>query len=257
MISGENLKELALRFEIDEFTTLREYLQVLLLRYLYGSKESEKLYFKGGTSIHFFLDSFRFSEDLDFTSLLDGRKLEKVIYTAEKKMGLEAPGAKIEQVEEKENSLNYRLKYEDRRFKFPLTIRLEFSLRELPLTRAVSLLETPFPVVPYPLVIHLSFEEVLAEKVRALLVRGRGRDLFDLWFLLSKKVRIRRDMVEKKMAWYGRPVVLQELISVVQGFDEKELRQDLGKFLPRRYRTSVIKDLKPLILEKLRDEKWE
>lgn len=44
-----------------------------------------------------------------------------------------------------------------------------------------------YPISPYPLVVHLSKEELLAEKIRALFVRGKPRDLFDLWFLLTKK----------------------------------------------------------------------
>ena len=41
-----------------------------------------------------------------------------------------------------------------------------------------------FPVGPYPQVAHLKIKELLAEKVRAILTRTRGRDIFDLYFLL-------------------------------------------------------------------------
>lgn len=36
-----------------------------------------------------------------------------------------------------------------------------------------------------PLVTVLTLEHLMAEKVRALLVRGKPRDLYDVWLLLS------------------------------------------------------------------------
>ena len=45
---------------------LREYLQLKTLQYMYGTVYGASLVFMGGTAIHLFTGSPRFSEDLDF-----------------------------------------------------------------------------------------------------------------------------------------------------------------------------------------------
>lgn len=65
MISRDQINELSKRWAIDEYTVIKEYLQVVFLSILYSSNESQKIYFKGGTAIRLLLKSGRFSEDLD------------------------------------------------------------------------------------------------------------------------------------------------------------------------------------------------
>lgn len=192
MISKGQIRELSQKFAIDEFSVIREYLQVLFLSALYDQKESSKIYFKGGTALRLLLNSFRFSEDLDFT-----------------------------------------------------------SLREKPLTEKDAVLETLFPVSPYPVVKCLSWEEVLAEKIRALMHRAKGRDLFDIWYLLSKGTEIDWEMADKKMAFYKKKVSREDVLSKISSFDRKMLKLDLGKFLPLNQRT-IAAHIKEMLMEKLK-----
>jgi len=67
MITKAQLSDLSRKYKINEATILREYVQFYLLSRLYTHKESQKIFFKGGTAIHFIYKSPRFSEDLDFT----------------------------------------------------------------------------------------------------------------------------------------------------------------------------------------------
>ena len=250
MISEQEISNLANKYKIDRFTILREYLQIVFLRELYYYPESQNIYFKGGTSIHLFLGSFRFSEDLDFTSTIQIRHLLGLLTKIEKNMQLDIAGIKLNKVNQKNNSLTARLNYYVKEINFPITIKLEFSLREKPLTKKITILETDYPVVPYPLVVHLFWEEILAEKIRALLTRAKGRDLFDLWFLLSKNVKIDEGMVNKKMKFYNKKFSYDKLIKKIERFDEKEISVDLNRFLPTTHR-QFVKDLKNLTLEKL------
>jgi len=198
MLSKETAQKLSQYLKIDLFTIYREYLQLLFLKYFYRQKGSEKVYFKGGTALHFLFDSFRFSEDLDFTSLLDSRKLSQLIGEVLNDLNYEAPGTTFKKEKNLILTFSGRLFQKIADFKIPLTCRLKFSLREKPLKPRVSILETIFPIGPYPLISHLGLEEIMAEKVRAILTRVRGRDLFDLWFLLSKKVLLDWRLVNKK-----------------------------------------------------------
>jgi len=250
MITDYEIEELSAKFKIDGFTIIREYLQLLFLRYLYSLKDAERLYFKGGTAIHFFYGSFRFSEDLDFTSALPPKKLPGLLAQTMKLLQSEVEGLELKDIQKKKNSLTGSIKYSKGKA-HPLNIRLDFSFREKPITKIVAPIETPFPIAAYPLVIHLSAEEILAEKIRAVLSRGKGRDVFDIWFLLSKGISVKRNYIEKKMRWYKMTFSGEKLIKAIESFKEKELRDDLGKFLPKDYRP-FIRDLKGEVLKKLK-----
>ncbi len=250
MISRGQIRELSRKFAIDEFSVLREYLQILFLSALYEQRESSRIYFKGGTALRLLINSFRFSEDLDFTSLRSGDEIKKIFSKITKRINLVVPEVQLRQVKTGINSLTGFLGYKTDGMKFPLNIHLEFSLRERPLTEKDVVLETLFPVSPYPVVKCLSWEEILAEKIRALMHRAKGRDLFDIWYLLSKGTKIDWIMVNKKMAFYNEKVVPEDVVSKIRVFDRKMLKLDLGKFLPLNQR-KIAEDIKDMLLEKL------
>lgn len=250
MLTKETAQELAKKLKIDLFTIYREYLQLLFLKYLYSQKETDKVFFKGGTALRFLFGSFRFSEDLDFSAVLPESKVKTLIKKAVKELEREIEGVGFKEGEAVANSFSGRIYQEIPEFKFPLTVRADFSLREKPFRTDTSLIETEFPVGPYPQVAHLKVEELMAEKVRAILTRTRGRDLFDLYFLLSKKVPLDWGLVNKKMALYKRKTDLRGLIKVVEDFPQQEIKEDLTRFLPITHRNLVGK-VKELVLEKL------
>ena len=80
MISREQINEFAKRLAIDEFTIMREYMQVVFLSVLYSIPGSAKIYFKGGTAIRLLLKSGRFSEDLDFTAACTAKELDVIVH---------------------------------------------------------------------------------------------------------------------------------------------------------------------------------
>ncbi len=250
MISKDQIQELSQKFAIDEFSVVREYLQILFLSALYEQKESSKIYFKGGTALRLLLNSFRFSEDLDFTSLISNGEIRKLLAKSIKKINLIVPEVELKQVKTNINSLTGFLRYKTNELKFPLNIHMEFSLREKPLTEKDVVLETLFPVSPYPIIKCLSWEEILAEKIRALMHRAKGRDLFDIWYLLSKGKEIDWKMVNKKMAFYNKRISLDDLVDKISKFDQKKLKLDLGKFLPLNQRR-IAEHIKEMLLGKL------
>lgn len=251
MISTEQLKEASGRWKIDRFTVMREYLQVLFLLNLYRQKESEKIYFKGGTAIRLLFDSYRFSEDLDFTSELnDIQKVKQLLIAAHKDCGLEAEGITINSWETKANSLGARLRYLTNIAPMPLTIHLEVSFREKPASRVVTQVETILPVSPYPMVTHMGKEELLAEKVRAFMMRQKGRDIFDIWFLLSKGTSLNDGLIQKKMNYYKKKYSLGDLKQRLRSFPPENLKRDLGQFLPASHRQDIEK-FPQMALEKL------
>lgn len=245
MISKDQINEFSKRLAIDEFTIIREYIQVVFLGEFYGAPKSAKVYFKGGTAIRLLFKSARFSEDLDFTSELGAIELEPLIAETVKKVGLTIPNISLKRTEENKNAYTGILSYQPQRAKYPLNIHLDFSLREKPETSRETVLESDYPVVPQPVVRHMDWQEVLAEKVRAFLYRLKGRDMYDLWFMLQKGVGLDWGMINRKLKIYDMETSLPDLMNRIGNFEEKQLKYDLAKFLPAQDRNFVyhLKDL--------------
>ncbi len=246
MITAIDINKLAKKYQIDRYSIIREYIQLIFLKYLYTDKTGNEIYFKGGTLIHLLLKSFRFSEDLDFSTNIAVAGVEKRITKTIKKMQTEIPGIRFEFKKRWHDAFTGQIYYNIAGMKSPLTVKIEISGRDKPLTKAITLLETEFPIIPYPLIVHLDWEEVFAEKIRALIVRRKGRDLFDLWFLFSKAVQFNLAMTKKKLSFYDiNPDVniISELKKCITEFKDKEIETDLRKFLPLSHR-NWLKQLK-------------
>ncbi|MBU2543663.1 nucleotidyl transferase AbiEii/AbiGii toxin family protein [Patescibacteria group bacterium] len=243
MITPSQVRQLSSQLGIDEFSIMREYLQLLVLDQLYQLKLSSQVYFKGGTAIRLLLGSARFSEDLDFDTALSKKELAGLIAQLEKEIQRELPTSQIILLHSGPRSIRYRLRYQDKEIKYPLVIRLDLGINEEPLEPQASALTTAFPIVIFPLINHQSPAEILAEKITALMSRGKGRDVFDLWYLLEQGIKIEPNLVQDKFKAAGikaDPTQLATLLAKrLDQFPPKKLEQDLGKFLP--------KDKKPVI----------
>jgi len=250
MISKEQIKEISQRFSIDEFTILREYIQIVFLGVLYSRKKSQDIYFKGGTAIHLLLKSSRFSEDLDFTAKLTIAELKDCLEDVLKKVNLVIPDTTLKKVDIGNKSLSGILSYQTEEMKFPLNVQIEFSIREKLFTGEEKVLETDFPISPQPIIRHLGWQEVLAEKIRAFMIRAKGRDVYDIWYLLSKGIDIDWKMVNRKLEFYKKTVSFQDVYEEVGKFDDKKIKDDLQKFLPA-YDRNLVVHLKTLLLKQL------
>ena len=255
MLSKEQMQIFSKELKIDSFSIYREYLQLLFLKYFYDLLKSDQVYFKGGTAIKFLYGSFRFSEDLDFSSTLKEEEIISLIQKAIKNLSREI-SVSFKQEKSVADSFTGRIFQGIPDFSFSLTVRLDISLREKPIHIENNYIETAFPIVPYPLVVNLAAKEILAEKIRALIIRGKGRDLFDIWFLLSKKIEIDWDLVNLKMSFYNRKTDLKEIMTIIKEMPDQGIKKDLTKFLPLNQRESAEK-VKTWLIDKLRklDEK--
>ena len=71
----------------------------------------------------------------------------------------------------------------------------------------------------FPQIFHLSEERILSEKFKALEFRQKGRDIFDIWWLLSRGIRTGK--------------LKDQIIKRLESIPQTVLVKDLGKFLPR------------------------
>lgn len=251
MLTQNQIKDLASYYQIDEFTIFREYLQLIFLNYLYQEKQADKIFFKGGTAIHLILNSPRFSEDLDFSTTKTRNQIKQIIKTLQGKIKKELPNLKINLLYQGKKSARFKLKYKAPNFKYPFTIKIDFSYEKILKKSKTTALITKFPIILFPIIIHLSKEEILAEKIRAFSTRGQGRDIFDLWFLLKKGVKFEKDLINNKLKSLNKKFNKEKFIKKIENFPEKRLRIDLNQFLPQKQR-KIIKILKKEFISNLK-----
>ncbi len=258
MITPEQIQDLSKKKRINQDTILREYLQLLFLQNLYSEKLSQKIYFRGGTAIHLLLGSSRFSMDLDFTSEISTTCLEKLIKKIVDRMNLEIPDIRLKSSRKRINhSFSKILSYYPKEKKYPVNIAIDFSLREKPVKKTqITVLKTDFPISGLPVISHLHWQEILAEKIRAILIRGKGRDLYDIYYLVMKNIRQLADwdVVKEKMKIYPEVDIdtnMNTLISRIEKLGNKELKNDLAQFLPDSERNSLLPILKDELIKEL------
>ncbi len=231
-MTQEQIDILSKYYRIDRFSIQREYLQLVFLSHLYQHKKSGELYFKGGTALRLLYKSSRFSEDLDFTSNHNKTITEKIITEVEKSIQSELPELTISILYSGKDGVRYRIKYQTSDFKFPLVIRLDISAGKQFAALETSPILSQFPIVNFPIVVHLSQKEIFAEKIRALMTRSKGRDLYDAWYLFEKGVVLDQKLVKKKMDEVKKVYDKEMLLKKVSNFSDKQLHQDLAQFLP-------------------------
>ena len=181
-----------------------DYLQHILLLFL-SRRAGNWLVFKGGTALQKAYGLNRFSDDLDFTSTKEGiEDLAHEIRTDLAAFGLENE-FKINRMENVSEVIVYSIKgpLYDGTPRSMAVQRLEVSLREV-----VILKEEIHEVVPvYPdiqpyLLTMMNPEEILSEKVRAIMTRNKARDVYDTWFLIKKKIPVNPELINKKLEYY-------------------------------------------------------
>jgi len=229
MITQQQLKDLVSQFKINEVIVLREFFQVWFLSQLYKQKGSEHLFFKGGTAIRLIFEGSRFSEDLDFTSQISEEECEKIILKAvaetEKTMNIELK--KLKSIA----GLSYRLACSSDLLPQPIYIRLDVSFREQILDPQKTIIKTNYPIPFNEFVSHPSKQEIMAEKIRAFMNRVKGRDLYDLWFLLQFGATVDKDLVAEKLQYYQMKYEPRVVWQRLDAFPKQLFVADLRPFV--------------------------
>lgn len=219
MLSYRELEEIARLKRISLINAEKEYLQELILFSLY-SKISNELVFKGGTCLYKFYKLNRFSEDLDFTltKRIDIKKIFNKVLTDIELLNIKG---KIKEIKEYRKEINIRLLLNGPLYKgskstmcfIPINISLKEDIILEPKREAVI---SVYKEIPNFEAFIMQEQEILAEKVRAILTREKPRDIYDLWFLLTKKnVAFELSLINKKLGLYGLKFNLHEFVNEI------------------------------------------
>ncbi|MEI6237966.1 MAG: nucleotidyl transferase AbiEii/AbiGii toxin family protein [bacterium] len=231
MITKEQIHELTKKFKTNETVVLREYVQLLCLDKLYSMKGCEGIYFKGGTAIHIIFGAQRFSEDLDFTVDMKDEDFEDFIKAFFNVICKENSGFSFKE-REIISGRTFLLTVKPDFIDYKVFIKFDFSFREKPLDPSKSTIKSDFPIIFNSYIHHLSKNEVMAEKVRAIMTREKGRDLYDIAYLLGAGAVFNSEMIAKKLKYYELDLKnKEEIYKRLDKFNEKEFIVDMKPFV--------------------------
>ena len=134
--------------------------------------------------------------------------IEKILDDVSDRLTYYGVEAEIDRVEDQEISFNARLRYRGPLFdgseKSIGRVNIEISKREdVLLEPEWTRLFFEYPELRVLSALGLQKKEVLAEKLRALSSRSKGRDLYDVWFLLKQDTPLNKELFFEKMEVVG------------------------------------------------------
>lgn len=236
MLSIKNLEKYTNQFQTSIDNIVREYCQHLFLSYLYQEPGSEKLLFKGGTALRIVFESPRFSEDLDFSGFnIRYTEIEKILTNTLSNM--EKGGLMIDITESKQTSGGYLAILIFKIEEYITKIQIEISLRggkQMVGTRTI--IRNDF--IPAYTLVHLPTDDLVGQKIEALLDRKKPRDFFDYYYLLSGNHAIAKN---KKN--------LQTIIVLLEQ-SKIDFRNELRRFLPAS-QARHMKDFRKILIDKI------
>jgi len=238
MLTLENLQEFTKKCQTNERNVIREYIQHLCLANLYKNKEAQNLLFKGGTSLRFIYQSPRFSEDLDFSgkNFSSVNKIEDLFLKT--LVEIEKMDIEISVKEAKSTTGGYLGLIHYELFDFVEDMKFEISLRkgkrlESELTTIVSDFANAYTLI------HLAPNELVDEKIQALITRGKPRDYYDLYFLLRHPILNR--FVDKRRL----NIVLGSLNKI-----QLDFKRELSVLLPLSHHM-ILKNFKGILRKEI------
>lgn len=119
-------------------------------------------------------------------------------------------------------------------------INLDFSFREKTVLFEKTTIKTEYPILYKSYVYHYSKEEIFAEKIRAILTREKGRDIYDLWYLLNIGVKVNPMLVADKVKYYDlENIQKKDVLARINNFSEKKFIEDLRPFVAEKERNNL------------------
>ena len=219
MLEFNELENIARLKHLSLKNAEKDYLQDLILFGL-SSNINRELIFKGGTCLYKIYKLDRFSEDLDFNLArpIDIRNImEKIL----RDFSLLNIKANLKEFKKYKNEINIKMLFNGPLYKgaresqcfIPLNISLKEKISSEPRKEMIISL---YKEIPNFEIFAMDENEILAEKVRAILTREKARDIYDLWFLIMKKKAIfDMGLINKKLRLYNLKFDKKEFIDSI------------------------------------------
>lgn len=216
---------------------LREYLQCEMLQILFDSAWGNKFAFLGGTCLRIVHDNTRFSEDLDFDNFeISSSEFDHVAEHMEKE--LRGKGYEVEMRVTGKGAYHCYIKFPSLLYDQGLSAYKEEKILIQLDTESQRFGFTPQSYIldRFGIFSQLNItpsDVILAQKCYAVLNRPRnkGRDFFDIVFLLSRKIKPNYQYLEQKIGISTSSQLKEQLIAHCEKLDMNEQGRDVSKFL--------------------------
>jgi predicted nucleotidyltransferase component of viral defense system len=225
---------------------LKEYLQLLILDYLSSTPYMRKITFIGGTNLRLVKGIDRFSEDLDFDCKLLSKE-EFMAMTDDVLRFLENSGFRVE-TKDRENS---KLTAFRRSIYFP-ELLFDLGLTGHKEERFLIKIESQDQGVDYePIIVNVKgcgfffplpvpTDGVLAAmKIAAMLSRAKGRDFYDLMFLLAQ-TQPDYDFLSQRCGIKNLNELKQATAELLKSVDIKQKQKDFEHLLFNKENSAKI-----------------
>ncbi|MBS3817334.1 MAG: nucleotidyl transferase AbiEii/AbiGii toxin family protein [Candidatus Thermoplasmatota archaeon] len=237
MISREKLRDMNKDSSLHMYQQEKDYLIKVFLFYYFRRYDSA--IFKGGTCIRYLYETDRFSEDIDFNLTVEPNSFQNEVRKTLKefeKIDIECGFIKEETFEDAYTA--------DIWFYGPLHEGTEQTRNKFRIDagkRGGTILDPRWVLIDsgYPetkekfLVQTMDEYELLVEKVITMLTRSKGRDLYDIWYLLKSGTSIDVDLFQKKYHSLVNEGFLKDEISWESYLKKEEYERDMEKLAPK------------------------
>jgi predicted nucleotidyltransferase component of viral defense system len=244
MISRNEIISLSRLHNIRPWQEEKRYMQALILNSLFNYP----LVFNCGTYLWLFHGLRRFSEDLDFT--LNGELNNNIPENVNRDIGLLGINNELKIIKNNDITLSFRIISNGPLYSGILDrtpVYIEISKREKIINKPLALkFDFPEYNLPVRILSGMSLDEVASEKVRAIYTRKKPRDIYDLFFLITKKgIKFNEEMINKKLEYYNisfdKESFIREIMKQEENFS-KTLKNIVMDQLPDiNYIIEVIK----------------
>lgn len=226
MITKAEIVEISKKEKLPLGTVEKDFILTYVLKKIYESELKNKLVFKGGTALHKFYLHHRISVDLDFTELekININDLKKIIEDKE-------INSRIKEIVKTNSSTKIVLSYFSI-LEYKNNIILDISKREKPLLKlVVKKLKSPY--FKEIKILTFQLEELVAEKIRALVQRNKPRDYLDVYYALKhKKINLKKviNIAKKKLKivkdkFSMDRITNKDKLALVRSLWEQDLRE--------------------------------
>lgn len=244
-----------------------EIAQLIVLHHIFSHKVSVDLFFQGGTALRWCYGGTRFSEDLDFVTIMTTPALSHLLKGLSRKIRADmiahfGKGDFLLNEKESVRDESYRsfIEFKAEKSREKISVKVEFErLKEALRPDASLMILSSLPAVGYLLgsgefkiptpssILQVeTLEEILSDKIRALMERTyvKGRDYYDVWFLTrTLGVEVNVDLVKRKLTLYEAPFTMlrtpDDYISFETWNDHDKaeilagIESDLSRFIPQ------------------------
>jgi predicted nucleotidyltransferase component of viral defense system len=234
MLTRAQIQQYAHRNGIGMQAQERDYIQTLLLYLLF--RGTQELVFKGGTALRMVYHGNRYSEDLDFNGRDDPVWINGVWQIVITRLIDFGVFAQLRNEWISDVGVSFDVSYQgplfDGRNRTKGKVRVDVNRRQEAVGTQRELVVPVYDDIRPFVVNVITPEQLLAEKIRALLMRSKPRDAYDIFLMLKQGVRLDFELVEAKLMPF-EIVLSQENLEAALKKCQEEWERDLRALLPQ------------------------